>query len=107
MKLKRKISFLIIMSMLLSLSACADKDKKIKADDTDKITTEEITVEENSEATETTEEKDDMDKASVEDTTEATEEEDATTESEEDINARTVAYNEAIRLFIEEGRIPP
>ena len=107
MKVKRKISFLIIMAMLLSLSACSDKNEKIKADDTDKKTTEEITVEEDSEATEATEEKDDVNKASVEDTTEATEEADATTESEEDVNARTVAYNEAIRAFIEEGRIPP
>ncbi|MBQ9200600.1 MAG: hypothetical protein IJ141_10530 [Lachnospiraceae bacterium] len=112
MAVKRKICLAMIMVMLLSLVACTNGEKKISGDDNKSTDTtvnqeetkEDVTEEKYDETGEIKKETDPGETTTEEKTEEAIE---VTTESDEDINARMVAYNEAIRAFIEEGRIPP
>ena len=95
--MKKKISLAIIMLLMLSLSACNKKD-----DNADKNTSaQNLTETTGEDSTETGE--NDNDGTTAEPGTD----DDITTESEEEINERSAVYDEAIRLFVDEGMLPP
>ncbi|MBQ7707604.1 MAG: hypothetical protein IJT72_07480 [Lachnospiraceae bacterium] len=96
--MRKKISLIMIMLLMLSLSACDKKDdKKTTAQDVTETTADstETGVTEDRLTDDITTAENDMD------------DEEITTESEEEINERLNVYNEAIDAFIEEGMIPP
>ena len=95
--MKKKISLAIIMLLMLSLSACDKKDNN-----SDKNTSaQNLTETTEKDSTETGE--NDNDGTTAEPGTD----DDITTESEEEINERSAVYDEAIRLFVDEGMLPP
>ena len=106
MKNKINLSIFILVALCLSLVACT-KDKK--SDEAKSESAVDLSISEEKPDDENKDSLDDLDNSDSQgnDNQNDEEQEDETTESEEAVNARNDAYDDAIRAFIDEGRIPP